>query len=153
MFSYLLNQYKHLHWANRKLLSVLSQDGDVLSEAVGLMSHIVSAEHIWLARIGGQEEALAPWSRLSVPDCEAYAAANSAGYLNIIAQLDEGRLEESISFKLTNGTPMTSTLGDILSHVVVHGAHHRGQVARIIAQNGMEVPAIDYIVYRMQSDE
>ena len=152
MYSYLVNQYKHMSWANRKLIACLKQDGVALAEALDLMSHIVSAEHVWLSRIRGQAEILTPWSKLTLPECEDYAEANGGGYLDIVLQLSEKRLHEPICFKLTNGTPMSTPLEDILCHVPLHGAHHRGQIARIIAQNDIKPPAVDYIIYSMQTE-
>jgi uncharacterized damage-inducible protein DinB len=36
---------------------------------------------------------------------------------------------------------------DILTDVVIHGAYHRGQVARIIGRGGGQSPNTDYIAY------
>ena len=153
MISFLVNQYTHMHWANGKLIEVLARDGGAVEEAVGLMGHIVSAEHVWLSRLCGREAALVPWSRLTLPECQDYAAANCAGYLELIPGLDGERLREPVSFVLTSGKAMSSTVGDILCHVPVHGSHHRGQICRILSRNHIAPPGIDYIVYSMQAGQ
>ena len=139
-------------WANEAIIKVLLKDDGALAEAIGLMSHIVSAEHIWLSRIRGLNGMLAPWSALTLSECQEYAVSNCAGYLKIIRHLNEDSFDEPISFVLTNGKAMMSALGDILCHVPVHGAHHRGQITRILSRNNIEPPAIDYILYSLHTD-
>ena len=43
------------------------------------------------------------------------------------------------------GEPLQSPLGDILSHVPIHGQHHRGQVNAELRAHGIAPPAIDFI--------
>lgn len=152
MFLSLVNQYKHMNWANQKLIKILWQDSVTLADAIKLISHIVSVEHIWLSRISGQDEIFAPWSKLTLPECQKCSASNCAEYLKIILHLNEERFHEPISYVLTNGQAMSSTRGDILGHVPIHGSHHRGQISRIISQNDIKPPTIDYLIYCMQTD-
>ncbi len=151
MLQFLVNQFEHMHWANQKVIDILGKNGEALDEAIKMMGHVVSAEHIWLSRMRGQDPVLVPWTRLTLPECREYTAAHRVGYLDIIRHLNEERFRESISFLLTNGKAMSSTRGDILCHVPIHGAHHRGQILRLISQNDIKPPAIDYVLYSMQS--
>jgi len=43
------------------------------------------------------------------------------------------------------GEPFESTLGDILTHLPIHGQHHRGQIAAHLRASGSVPPVIDFI--------
>jgi uncharacterized damage-inducible protein DinB len=38
-------------------------------------------------------------------------------------------------------------VGEIITHVTMHGGHHRGQIARALRQAGCEPPYTDYIQF------
>jgi uncharacterized damage-inducible protein DinB len=38
-------------------------------------------------------------------------------------------------------------VGEIITHVTMHGGHHRGQIARALRQAGREPPYTDYIQF------
>ena len=45
----------------------------------------------------------------------------------------------------SKGEPYTSSVEDILTHVVFHGAYHRGQIAAKMRESGLEPAYTDYI--------
>jgi uncharacterized damage-inducible protein DinB len=49
-------------------------------------------------------------------------------------------LEQSIGYKNSKSEPWTSLVRDILTHVFMHSAYHRGQIAADMRQAG-QVPA------------
>ena len=49
-------------------------------------------------------------------------------------------LDRSASYKNSKGEPWTSSVRDILTHVFMHSAYHRGQIATDMRQAG-HVPA------------
>jgi uncharacterized damage-inducible protein DinB len=46
-----------------------------------------------------------------------------------------------------SGEPFTSSLGQMLRHVVNHSTYHRGQVTTMLRQLGVPAPATDLILY------
>ena len=50
----------------------------------------------------------------------------------MIERLIETDLEKSILYRNTRNQEFTSRIVDILTHVVIHGAYHRGQIARVV---------------------
>ena len=52
---------------------------------------------------------------------------------------------ESVAYRNSKGEPWTSTVGDILTHVVTHSAYHRGQVASELRAAGFEPAYTDFI--------
>ena len=55
---------------------------------------------------------------------------------------DRYRTPQTVNSK---GEPWTSSVEDILTHVVLHAAHHRGQVASGLRAAGHEPAYTDYI--------
>ena len=46
--------------------------------------------------------------------------------------LSEADLEEKVEYRNTKNEEFATPLVNILTHVVIHGAYHRGQIARVI---------------------
>jgi uncharacterized damage-inducible protein DinB len=53
-------------------------------------------------------------------------------------------VDEAISFFFANGKPARMTRGEMLLHVAMHAAGHRGQAALLLQKNGI-VPWPDRI--------
>ena len=43
-----------------------------------------------------------------------------------------------IAFSFSNGEPVSMTRGEMLLHVAMHAAGHRGQVALLLQKNGIQ---------------
>ncbi len=50
-----------------------------------------------------------------------------------------------IVYRNTAGKEFTTALEDILLHVFLHGAYHRGQIAALVREGGDEPKPTDYI--------
>ena len=64
--------------------------------------------------------------------------------------MTEQKLSTILDYRMSNGTPMRSPLGDILLHVALHGTYHRGQIASRLRAQDLPVPSTDYILYSLQ---
>lgn len=134
-------------WADGQLLPALAACPAAHGEALPLFGHVLAAEHVWLARLERREPRLAVWPTLSVAECEALAAENAAGYRTYAARLDDAQLAEVQHYRTQAGLEMSTAVIDILTHVVIHGAYHRGQVAKMIGKTGVSAPTTDFIAY------
>ncbi|HYJ78559.1 MAG TPA: DinB family protein [Longimicrobiaceae bacterium] len=64
-----------------------------------------------------------------------------------VAPLQKLDLDREVPYINSAGQGFQSTIGDILLHVALHGAYHRGQVAAAVrARGGAPVPT-DYIAF------
>ena len=116
-------------------------------EALPLFGHVLAAEHVWLSRLEKREPRVAVWPTLSVAECEALAAENAVAYRAYAAGLDDAKLAEVLDYRNQAGQPFSTAVIDILTHVVTHGAYHRGQVAKMIGKTGVSAPTTDFIAY------
>ncbi len=117
------------------------------TEALGLFAHVLAAEHIWLARLQGREASRPVWPTLSIPECETLAAENAAGYAAYIDKQAEPDLAAVVRYRNSQGEEFTNIVLDILTHVVIHGAYHRGQIAKAIGRAGGKAVNTDYIIF------
>ena len=60
-------------------------------------------------------------------------------------------VDEPLAFSFANGEPARMTRGEMLLHVALHAAGHRGQVALLLQKNGME-PWPDRITDFLRAD-
>ena len=116
-------------------------------DALPLLGHVLAAEHHWLCRLEDREARVAVFPALSIPECEALAAENAREYQAYFGKLTEAGLATVIHYRSNKGDECTSSVVDILTHVVIHGAYHRGQIARVIGRGGGQPPNTDYMAF------
>jgi uncharacterized damage-inducible protein DinB len=132
-------------WANRESLAALRAAAPAPPGAVRVMGHIVGAEKLWLARLEARTPPSPVWPELDLAACQAALDGLRPGWQALLARLDERELERSIEYVNTRGEPWTSRVRDVLAQVVLHSAHHRGQIAAALRAAGREPPLTDLI--------
>src|SRR4051812_35861076 len=106
------------------------------------MSHIIGAELLWLDRIAGRRPLLPVWPELSLSDCE-HRLEQLAELLPAAARPSDR--ERPVHYTNSKGEPWSSTVGEILTHITIHSAYHRGQIASDMRAAGQEPAYTDYI--------
>jgi uncharacterized damage-inducible protein DinB len=142
LLDYLLRQFTYNAWANREVFTHIGADA-MSTRPLQLLSHIVSAERLWLERIRQQPQSLAVWPNLTLEECGRqldYMPPLWRDYLK-----SAPLLAEKITYKNTRGEPWTSSVEDILTHVLLHSAYHRGQIASQIRADGFQPAYTDFI--------
>lgn len=138
---------RSMEWADAQVLDSLRACPDAWPDALGLFAHVLAAEHVWLSRLQGRTPTQPVWPSLSISECEALAADNAASYSAYVEDQAEHDLARLVRYRNSQGDEFTNTVVDILTHVVIHGAYHRGQIAKIIARSGGQPVATDFIVF------
>jgi len=59
-------------------------------------------------------------------------------YADYTDALRPKKVDEVIAFSFSNGEPVSMTRGEMLLHVAMHAAGHRGQVALLLQKNGIQ---------------
>jgi uncharacterized damage-inducible protein DinB len=139
--------FQHLAWADARVLQSLRAAHSVLKKDQDLYAHILGAEHVWLSRIGGTAPKLAVWPTLTPDESEQLAAENAAAYQKLASDLTQEKMKRAITYRNSAGDEYTSTLEDILTHVSLHGAYHRGQIASSVRAAGDTPIPTDYIAF------
>ena len=134
-------------WADRQTLAALCNSPAAQAEGLPLLAHLLAAEHVWLTRLEQRHPRHAVWPQLSADDCEQLAAENDAGYQALLARLDPNQLQAPLRYRNTRGQEFVTAVLDILTHVVMHGAYHRGQIAKCIGRSGGVPLNTDFITF------
>jgi uncharacterized damage-inducible protein DinB len=132
-------------WANRETLDSLRKVAATPTRSLKWMAHIIGAEYLWLARLGGQTPSLPAWPNLSVEGCDRRLDDLSEQLAGCLDDVTPDRLSEEVAYTNSAGEDWTNTVEEILTHLTIHSAYHRGQIAADLRSAG-HVPAYtDYI--------
>jgi uncharacterized damage-inducible protein DinB len=142
---YLRRQFAYDEWANREVLAALRASGNASQRSFQLMAHLLSAERIWLERLKQQPQSSPVWPKLGLEECEAQAAAMAGLWREYLDLITAGDVNQSVSYKNSKGEEWSSTIVDILAHVVTHSAYHRGQIASHMRESGQTPAYTDFI--------
>src|SRR5262245_34049907 len=132
-------------WANRQAWQSLSAAKTVPPRAAEVLNHIVGAEWHWLGRLGHPNPGLPVWPAMPLAECGAQLRALSAAWQAFLAGVTEESLGREVAYTNTKGERWANTVADILTHVVLHSAYHRGQVATLLGRAGEAAAYSDYI--------
>jgi uncharacterized damage-inducible protein DinB len=147
MLGYIQKLIDHVKWADAALLDALRAAPGSDARALTLYAHVVAVEATWVARIVGRPADVAIWPSLGIDDVAKLAARSASELDSLLASLESDDLNRVIDYRNSAGTPFRSTIEDILLHVALHGAYHRGQVALVIRGGGGEPASTDYIAF------
>ena len=145
---YLRRQFAYDEWANREVLNAIratGATGNASERSLQLMSHILAAELVWLERLKQLPQSVPVWPEPDLAQCEAQAAKLGGQWLEFLDLITAGDVSQSIAYKNSKGQEWTSTIVDVLTHVVMHSAYHRGQVATHMRAHGQTPAYTDFI--------
>jgi uncharacterized damage-inducible protein DinB len=144
MKEFLLRLFDYDEWAISQSLSSLEAPDN--PEAQLMLSHVLSAERIWLIRLKGEDSSgVKVFEGFSLEECARMAGELHTGYAEFIDSLAEEDFGRVLTYKNTKGVEFSTSIGDILTHVGLHGMYHRGQVALLVRQGGGTAVSTDYI--------
>jgi uncharacterized damage-inducible protein DinB len=142
---YLRKQFVYDAWANREVLAAIRTAGGENDRSLQMMAHILAAERLWMERLKGQPQTVAVWPALTLDRCDAEAAELSRLWEEYLALVTAGDVAQPISYKNSKGESWTSMIMDVLTHVVLHSAYHRGQIASHMREKGQTPAYTDFI--------
>jgi uncharacterized damage-inducible protein DinB len=151
LLEYLGRQFLYDAWANREVLGAIKEagPGQTPLRPLQLLAHIVSAERLWHERIRHQPQSLPVWPEFNLDQCEAQTDDLARLWREYFAQLSWAALSEKITYKNSKGEAWSNTVQDVLTHVVLHSAYHRGQIATLM-RAGRQVPAYTDFIHAVR---
>src|SRR6476469_5659045 len=143
MSDLLENLYSHMWWSHDELVNELRRSAPD-AETLRLFAHVIAAEHLWLSRIDIAKPRVGVWPALSLGDAVALETENRARFRELLQRRDDSR-QQRIRYRNSAGNQFDNSVGEILTHVALHGHYHRGQIARAMRGAGREPVYTDYI--------
>ena len=146
----LLRLFSYDNWANEQVLLSLQDNLDEIDEAdqaVKYFAHIAGAQELWYRRIEGQsQDDLEVWPSYDLPIALQKITTLNEQWQQLI-DANSSDLDRIISYKNSKGTAYETPLSDILHHVIIHGQHHRAQIAQLLRNAKIDPPGTDFIYF------
>jgi uncharacterized damage-inducible protein DinB len=125
------------NWANLETLATL-KSGNPPSQAIDILAHTVAVSQLWLSRATGTPPPSSIWPRWTLTTIEAQLDSCFVGWKSCLIA---GHPSRSFDYVDSRGGPGSNTPEELIVEIICHSAHHRGQVALLLRQNGSE-PAV-----------
>jgi uncharacterized damage-inducible protein DinB len=142
---YLRREVAYDVWANHEVLTAIRAAGGEGTRSLQLMSHLLAAERVWYERLKQQKQSVTVWPAGDLAWCETEASTLSRLWRDYLDDATAGDLAQTISYKNSKGESWTSVIIDVLTHVVMHSAYHRGQIASHMREIGQTPAYTDFI--------
>jgi uncharacterized damage-inducible protein DinB len=110
-------------------------------------AHILGAEETWLARIQGRTARAPIWPTGSLKEVLMLRKEVAESYRAFFAGLGNADLARMVDYRNSAGISFSTSIGDILFHVMLHGQYHRGKVNVLLRQSGLPPVPTDYIAF------
>lgn len=134
--------FRYDRWANSE---ALGSGVGAPPRATRLMAHVIGAEWLWLSRLRRQGSPAPVWPQWDRAECARQLSALGAAWDGYLWQLTGAVLGEEVDYVNSQGERWSSTVEDVLLHVVLHSAYHRGQTAAEVRAGGGEPAYTDFI--------
>lgn len=144
MKGYFQKLFEHEQWANAEVLASFIKIGQPPARALEILSHMISAQRIWIERIRGFRSDTKVWELYEKEQLKELQAAN---FKELLTLIETEEFSRPVVYRNSQGKEFTSTVCDILTHLGLHAAYHRGQVVLLIKGQVAPLPVTDYIFY------
>lgn len=152
--------YGYQAWANHDLLDKLAlldaaTQAAERDTALRLVSHYHVVARIFAAHLTGTDHGYTSDNTTEMPTLDALrvsVAATDRWYQDYIRTIAPEALSEAVAFRFTDGDKGCMTRQEMLLHVALHSAVHRGEVCRILWQLKITPPWDTLAVYLHQSE-
>lgn len=139
-------QFAYDQWANQGLLDFMLGQPSVPERARQLYAHMLAAQKVWLHRIEANPEPSPVWPDWPLPVCQTELKKLTERVAPLLPRWNDAEMARDVNYRNSQGQAFANKLGDILQHVLYHGAYHRGQIATHLRQAGLTPPATDFIL-------
>ena len=140
--------FNYDYWANSQTLESLKTVPSGKDQPRKVFNHVIGGQRIWLARFENPAPPSAqPWPDLTLEECAAAIEDLRRQWQGLLDNLTSDKLEGDLTYRTLKGIEYKSAIQDVLMHLVLHSAYHRGQVAAAVREAGGKAAPTDYVVY------
>jgi uncharacterized damage-inducible protein DinB len=142
---YFLRMFAYDYWANRECVVAMNGASSAPSKTIGRIAHVLSAQKLWLERLRQQPQTMPVWPSSTLEECAKLADEMAVVWRDYLTQLSPAGFDNKIEYRNSKGEAWSSRVEDVLTHVLMHSAYHRGQVALEMRAAGAEPAYTDFI--------
>lgn len=145
---YFQNMFNYDTTVNQQILEQLRGSSLKLDRAKKTLFHILAAKEVWIRRLNNQNlKGIEIWPDFSFDQAQQQIDKNIEAYRKYLEDISDQDLSSNLHYTNSKGTEFKTPIRDILSHVLIHGGHHRGQIAKYVREAGGDPLNTDYITY------
>ncbi len=133
-----------------KVISAVERAGDCphAREALRQAAHIIAARSCWLERIDtGHSDRVNLWPEKEIRHLRDMDLATQLRLQIILSNLDDTYLRLRLRYRNYEGEQCERSMGDILMHIIIHSAFHRGYINTSLKACGRPAQNSDYVVW------
>lgn len=144
-----LADLKHLlhytRWANSQIIEEMLSHVDAPPRAVTWLAHNLAAEHLWIDRMTNDPRNHLVWPDWKLYECLEQQQELARRWEKFFTGMSDDDLDRKVTYTNSQGNEFTNSVREIMTHLVLHAPHHRGQINAELRAMGFEPPWIDYI--------
>lgn len=146
MKEYFLKLYQYNSWANQRVLECLDRQQVKDEKILQIFGHLVCAQLIWFHRFKDLPKSpLKLWGNYSLTELKSIAEDASRSWLEFIEE--EDGFDRVLKYTNYVGEYYETNIRDLMAHLVNHCTYHRGQVAVLLRERGLEPVNTDFVTY------
>ena len=147
---HLRHLFAYNDWANRRTIASLRAQAS--EKARRILAHLLITETEYFERLYGKDSTNFDfWPDLTIDECSRIARENHERFERLLEQFDDEGLGMKAAYRTSEGVPHENTYRELLTHVLMHSATHRGNIVLQMRGEGLEPPKVDYVIYLRES--
>ena len=150
MVEYLRQLFEYDRWANHAALASLGNSVSQADKPFKVFSHVIGAQRVWRARFDDPPSGAQPWPVLKREECSAAIEDAYERWMELLGRLIDAELGRDLVYLTTQDVEFRTPVRDVLTHLLMHSAYHRGQVAAAVREAGGKPASTDYVAYLRQ---
>jgi uncharacterized damage-inducible protein DinB len=140
--------FEYDYWANSEALASLKTAPNSAEKARKAFCHVIGAQRVWMSRFENPAPpTVQPWPDLTLEECSSALEDLRLRWHAILAGVIPEKLASDLTYFSLKGTENKTPIQDVLMHLVLHSAYHRGQVAAAVREAGGKPAPTDYLIY------
>ena len=138
--------FSYNDWANRRLVVAIKTAASERSRRI--LAHLLITEREYYERLYGKDSTgFDFWPDLPIEELGEMARENAEMYDKLLRRFEEEGLDLKVKYRNSNGIPYENTFRELLAHVLLHSATHRGNIIVRLREDGADPPGTDYVIY------
>lgn len=142
------SQLLYKAWANKQTLDEIKKIDQVKYSdkfllALRLFNHIHVVDEIFVAHLTNKPHPYAATNTIETPsfeDLRRSVEKTDEWLVQYSKNVTRSELNKTIKFTFTDGDDGVMSVRDILNHLVIHGAYHRGNIGMLLTDCGIQKP-------------
>ena len=136
------------YWANSETLAGLRTVPGGAEKPRKTFNHVIGAQRVWLVRFENPAPpSVQPWPDLALEECQSAIEELRGRWKDLLDNLTPEKLAGDLVYQTLSGSEYRTPIQDVLMHLILHSAYHRGQAAVAVREAGGKPAPTDYVVY------